>query len=162
MRRRCQLTYDDVRLAGASTGVGCEVSLDLESSLIEQVEVVLHRVTIVKALARAVDTWRKRWRMDEGDVDQDIFCSSFVRRVESGRIFLLFVALRCFYLSIRDEPQPQTFGYKLLNDSNIRTCPFSDRKLQPRVLIPRCVSVIALKQGHFWEPLCCSDSWATS
>jgi len=50
------LTYDDVRVARASTGIYCEVSLDLISSLIEQVQVVLHWVSIMKALAQTDDT----------------------------------------------------------------------------------------------------------
>lgn len=60
------LTYDDIRLAGASTGVCCEVALDLVSSLIEQVQVVFHWVSIMKALAQTDDTW---WRENTGMVD---------------------------------------------------------------------------------------------
>lgn len=58
------LTYDNVRLAGCSlslsAGICCEVALDLISSLIEQVQVVFHWVSIVEALAETNDTWRGR------------------------------------------------------------------------------------------------------
>lgn len=54
------LTYDDVRLAGASAGICCEVALDLVSSLIEQVQVVLHWVSIMKALAQTDDAWGRK------------------------------------------------------------------------------------------------------
>lgn len=53
---RHQLTDDDVGLAG----IHREVSLDLVSSLIEQVQVVLHWVPVVKALAQTDDTWGRR------------------------------------------------------------------------------------------------------
>lgn len=49
-------TYDDVGLAGASACICREVALDLVSSLIEQVEVVFHRVAVVEALAQPDDT----------------------------------------------------------------------------------------------------------
>lgn len=52
------LTYDDVRLDG-SAGVCREVTLDLVSSLIEQVQVVFHWVSIMEALTEANDTWQK-------------------------------------------------------------------------------------------------------
>lgn len=51
------LTYDDVGLARAGTGVHTEVALDLVSSLIEQIQVVFHRVSIMKTLAQTDDTW---------------------------------------------------------------------------------------------------------
>lgn len=51
------LTYDDVRLAWAGAGVGAEVALDLVGGLIEQIQVVFHRVSIVKALAQTDNTW---------------------------------------------------------------------------------------------------------
>lgn len=54
---RSSLTYDDVRLARAGTGVGAKVALDLVGSLIEQIQVVFHRVSIVKALAQTDNTW---------------------------------------------------------------------------------------------------------
>lgn len=56
------LTYDDVRLVGASAAICCEVALNLVSSLIEQVQVVFHWVSIMKALARTDDTWRRKKR----------------------------------------------------------------------------------------------------
>lgn len=63
------LTYDDVGLAGASAGVGCEVALDLVSGLIEQVQIVFHRVSIMKALAQTDDTWWWRKKKKTGMVD---------------------------------------------------------------------------------------------
>lgn len=49
------LTYDHIRLAG-SAGICCEVALDLVSSLIEQVQVVFHWVSIMEALTETNDT----------------------------------------------------------------------------------------------------------
>lgn len=51
------LTYDDVRLARAGAGVGAKVALDLVGGLIEQIQVVFHWVSIVKALAQTDNTW---------------------------------------------------------------------------------------------------------
>lgn len=51
------LTYDDIRLARASAGVHAEVALDLVSSLIEQIQVVFHWVSIMKTLAQMDNTW---------------------------------------------------------------------------------------------------------
>lgn len=51
------LTYDDVRLARAGAGVGAKVALDLVGGLIEQIQVVFHRVSIMKALAQTDNTW---------------------------------------------------------------------------------------------------------
>lgn len=51
------LTYDDVRLARAGADVGAKVALDLVGGLIEQIQVVFHRVSIVKALAQTDNTW---------------------------------------------------------------------------------------------------------
>lgn len=55
-----RLTYDDVWLAGCSAGVGRQVALDLVGGLIEQVQVVLHRVAVVEALAQTNDTCQER------------------------------------------------------------------------------------------------------
>lgn len=49
------LTYDDVRVAGGTLGVCGEVALDLVGSLIEQVKVVFHRVSVVETLAETND-----------------------------------------------------------------------------------------------------------
>lgn len=54
------LTYDDVRLVRASAGVHTEVALDLVSSLVEQIQVVLHWVSIMKPLAQTDNTWSRR------------------------------------------------------------------------------------------------------
>lgn len=54
------LTYDNVRLAWASAGIHTEVALDLVSSLIEQIQVVLHWVSIMKTLAQTDNTWCRR------------------------------------------------------------------------------------------------------
>lgn len=51
------LTYDDVRLARTGAGLGAKVALDLVGGLIEQIQVVFHRVSIVKALAQTDNTW---------------------------------------------------------------------------------------------------------
>lgn len=58
-------TYDDVRLARVSAGVHTEVALDLVSSLIEQIQVVFHWVSVMKALAQTDNTWcRERAWLD--------------------------------------------------------------------------------------------------
>lgn len=50
------LTYDDVWLAGGSTGICCKVALNLVSSLIKQVQVVLHWIAVMEALTQTDDT----------------------------------------------------------------------------------------------------------
>lgn len=57
LKTASSLTYDDIRLAGASAGVGAEVALDLVSSLIEQIQVVFHWVSIMETLAQMDNTW---------------------------------------------------------------------------------------------------------
>lgn len=57
LKTASSLTYDDIRLAGAGAGVGAEVALDLVRSLIEQIQVVFHWVSIMEALAQMDDTW---------------------------------------------------------------------------------------------------------
>lgn len=53
------LTYDDVSL----TRAGTEVALDLAGGLIEQIQVVFHRVSIMEALTQTDNTWcrGRRW-----------------------------------------------------------------------------------------------------
>lgn len=50
-------TYDDVGVDGVSTCICREVSLDLVSGLIKQVQVVFDRISIVEALTETNDTW---------------------------------------------------------------------------------------------------------
>lgn len=56
-------TYDDVRLTGGSAGNPRQVALNLESSLIKQVQVVFHWVSIMEALAETNDTCREKTGM---------------------------------------------------------------------------------------------------
>lgn len=51
------LTYDEVSLTQAGTGIGAEVALDLAGGLIEQIQVVFHRVSIMEALTQTDNTW---------------------------------------------------------------------------------------------------------
>lgn len=49
------LTYDDVRVAGVTPVICCEVPLDLVSSLIEQIQVIFYRIWIVDTLTETDD-----------------------------------------------------------------------------------------------------------
>lgn len=57
LKTASSLTYDDIRLARAGAGVQAEVALDLVSSLIEQIQVVFHWVSLMKTLAQMDNTW---------------------------------------------------------------------------------------------------------